>query len=250
MSVCRLLKTSALKVVLGVAIPLAGRAQFTQSNLAYNMASNFNNGYGVVPNSYQLLAADGSLIQGRYSLWPAWTPASILLLGNQQAIAAPLKYDIYRQELRVQRPQGDSVIVPLSKVQEFTVKLAAQERRFVCYPAAQLPPGAGGGCGEVLGGGPALQLVKFWRRVAVRRYQRNGSYASNVVENQLEEQAQYFLHWADTKFSPVRLRRSSLVEALAGQPAALQLLAGYKGSLTTEEGMAAAVKQIAALISN
>lgn len=237
-------------MLLGVSLPLAGRAQFVPADLGYNMASNFNNGYLNIPGNYAVLAPDGSQILGSYNLWPAWTPAKILLLGNREVLAAPLKYDIYRQELRVQRSQGDSIIVPLGKVREFTLGDAPQVRRFVCWPVAQLPSASGGGCGEVLAGGPSLQLVKFWRRVAVRRYRSGGSYASNVVENQLEEQTQYYLHWPDNSFSPVRLRRSSLIEALAGHPTALRQLESYHGNLTTEAGMSAAIRQLEPLLGN
>jgi hypothetical protein len=168
------------------------------------------------------------------------------LAGNTKPIAAPLKYDIYSQEVRARRPNGDSVAVPVDKLKEFTLS----NRRFVCYPAATLPSETGGGCAEVLADGRQVQLLKFARKVLVKQSSQAGSYASSSTISVLEEQKFYYLRRpAEGRLTPVRLKRASLEQALAGQPAALAALKTRKGSLNSEADMAAAVAAIEPLLT-
>ncbi|RZL11726.1 MAG: hypothetical protein EOO62_12115 [Hymenobacter sp.] len=73
---------------------------------------------------------------GSPMLYAGWQPGELLLAGNQHATAVPLKYDLYRQELRVRRPQGDSVLLPMRQVREF--RLLEPARHFVNFPIS--PP--------------------------------------------------------------------------------------------------------------
>ncbi|HET9504780.1 MAG TPA: hypothetical protein VFO93_14650 [Hymenobacter sp.] len=184
--------------------------------------------------------------QGSVFLVPGWTPGQLYLAGNTKPIAAPLKYDIYSQEVRARRPNGDSVAVAVAKVKEF----ALANRHFVCYPAATLPTEVGGGCAEVLADGSHAQLLKFARKVLVKQSSQAGSYASSSTISVLEEQKFYYLRWpADGHFTPMRLKRASLEQVLAGQPAALAALKARKGSLNSEADMAAAVAAIDTLLT-
>jgi hypothetical protein len=128
-------------------------------------------------------------------------------------------------------------------VQEFRLpQPAGNARRFVCFPAAVLPAGVGESCGEVLADGPQLQLLKLRRSEVVTRSDQDGSYASNTLSKQYEEKVAYYLRWpADGHFTAVKPKRSSLEQALTGQPAALAALKTRKGSIGSEDELAAAV---------
>ena len=211
--------------------------------MSRDINGNFNNGYALVP-------PEAGMVKGSFYLLPDWTPAEVLLVGNQKPLAVPLKYDLYRQELRVRRPQGDSVVVPLGRVQEFRLPQPAGARRFLCFPATQLPTAVGGACGEVLADSPQLQLLKFRRSEVKTRPSENNSYASNSTTKHYEEQASYYLRWsADGHFSALKPKRASLEQALAGQPAALAALKARKGSLGSEAELAAAVAAVAPAIA-
>jgi hypothetical protein len=214
-----------------LALPLLGKAQMSELSRGSN---------GVFNNGYSLVTANAGQVKGNPFLVVGWLPASLQLVGNTTPTPARLRYDIYRQELRVQRPQGDSVVVPLNRVKEFS--LTGLNRRFVCYPAATLPAEVAGACAEVLADGANLQLLKFWRKKLVKQPSEQGSYASNTMIDALEETTSYYLRWpADGHLTAVRLKRSSLEQALSSQPAALAALKARKGGLSAEAEMAAAV---------
>lgn len=217
-----------------LAMPLLGMAQISELSRTSNGV--FNNGYSLVP-------ADAGQVRGNPFLLTGWLPASLSLVGNTAATPTTLRYDTYRQELRVRRPQGDSVVVPLNRVKEFS--LTGLNRRFVCYPAATLPTEVAGTCAEVLADGTHIQLLKFWRKKLVKQPSDQGSYASNATTDVLEENTSYYLRWpADSHLTMVRLKRNSLEQALSRQPAALTALKAYKGGLGTEAEVAAAVRAI------
>ena len=185
-------------------------------------------------------------VQGNVFLLPTWVPGKLMIAGNVKPIEAPLKYDVYSQEVRAQRPNGDSVAVSVERVKEFSLAT----RRFVCYPAATLPAEVGGGAAEVLADGAHAQLLKFVRKVVVKQAGDNSAYASNSTVSALEEQKAYFLRWpADGHLTPIRLKRSSLEQALAGQTVALGTLKSRKGSLSSEAEVAAAIEAIDPLLT-
>lgn len=228
-----------LPVLLG--LPLLGAAQNTE--LSRSIDGNFNNGYSLV-------APDDGQVRGNPFLVAGWLPGSVQLIGNTAATPTTLRYDVYRQELRVRRPKGDSVLVPLNRVKEFTLTNTSPGRRFVCYPAATLPAEVKGACAEVLAEGSHLQLLKFWRKEVVKQPADNSSYASNSTINVLEQTTHYYLRWpADGRLTAVRLKRSSLEQALAGQPAALAALKARKGGLSSEADLAAAVLALDPLVA-
>lgn len=229
--------------VLATGLPLLSHAQSTQnSDLGRDINNNFNNGYSTAP-------ANNATVQGSPYLLPHWEMAMLRLSPDQPALSVSLKYDLYRQELRVRRPKGDSVIVPLAQVREFSLSNTMPVRRFVCYPAATLPAEVGGACAEVLAEGTHLQLLKFRHKQIVKEAGEGGGYASATSISALEEQTRYYLRWvADGHFTPMRLKRVALEQALAGQPAALAALKGRKGGLGSEAEMAAAVVAIDPLL--
>ena len=226
-----------------VVLPLIGAAQTTDTYTdprEGTLNDRYALGYFMTPHGE--VAAQGNVF-----LVPNWTPGQLHLAGNTKPIAAPLKYDIYSQEVRARRPNGDSVAVPVAKIKEF----AMVNRRFVCYPAATLPPETGGGCAEVLADGSHAQLLKFARKVLVKQNSQGNSYASSTTISVLEEQKFYYLRWpAESRLTPMRLKRASLEQALAGQPAALAALKARKGSIGNEEELADAVATVAPALAS
>jgi hypothetical protein len=212
------------------------------SELARDNSGNLNNGYGMAP-------ANTNTIQGSPFLLPRWETATLSLAPSRPPLPVALKYDVYHQELRVRRPQGDSVVVPLAQVREFSLTGVAPTRRFMCYPVATLPAEVGGGCAEVLADGSHTQLLKFVRKAIVKQAGEGSAYASNSSVNVLEEQKYYYLRWADGHFMPVRLKRASLEQALTGQSAALAALKTRKGNLGSEADMASALLAIDPLLT-
>ena len=87
------------------------------------------------------------------------------------------------------------------------------------------------------------------RKTVVKQAAQGSGYASNSSVDALEAQTTYYLRWADGRFVPMRLKRSSLEQALAGQPAALAALKARKGNLGSEADMAAAVVAIDPLLT-
>lgn len=223
-------------------LPLVGAAQTSDLHIdprEGTLNDRYALGYFMTPHGE--VAAQGSVF-----LVPTWTLGQLQLAGNTKPIAAPLKYDIYNQEVRARRPNGDSVAVAVTKLKEFTLA----NRRFVCYPAATLPVETGGGCAEMLADGSHAQLLKFARKVLVKQTSQGNSYASSTTVSVLEEQKLYYLRYpADGHFTPVRLKRASLEQALGRQPGALAALKARKGSLNSEADMAAAVAALDPLLT-
>lgn len=231
-----------LILVTCLALPLVGTAQVTDLHAdtrGGTLNDRFALGYFMAPRA-------NTAVQGSVFLLPAWAPGQLILNGNSKPIEAPLKYDVHNQEVRAQRPNGDSVAVPVAKVKEFT--MAAHH--YVCYPAATLPAEASGGCAEVLADGTHAQLLKFVHKIIVKQAAQGGGYASNASIDALETRTVYYLRWpADGHFTALRLKRASLEQALGGQPAALAALKAQKGNLGSEADMAAAVQAIDPLLA-
>lgn len=226
-----------------LALPLVGAAQLSETTRD-TRTGNLNNGYA-------LALPEAASVQGSAFSLPGWVPGTLLLSGNSQPLAVPLKYDLYHQELRAKRPAGDSIIVPLAGVKEFTLAAGSPAPRFVCYPAASLPAEVRGGCGEVLYDGPAAQLLKYQYKTVEKHPAENGGYASTTTIAVLETQTRYYLRWAGGRYSSLKLKRASLEQALADQPAALAALRARKGSIGSEAELASAVAAIApALVKN
>ena len=224
-----------------LASPLLGAAQ--QTDLGRDKSGNLNGGYELAP-------ADSHDVKGSPFLVPYWSPATLWLAGAPAATPATLKYDVFKQELRARRPQGDSVIVPLAKVQEFTLTGAGAPRRFISYPAAGLPSELAGTCAEVLADGTHAQLLKVWHKALVKQAGESNGYASARMVAVLEDQFTYYLRWpADNRWAAVRLKRASLEQALAGQPAALAALKARKGGLNSEADVASAVLALDPLLT-
>lgn len=147
----------------------------------------------------------------------------------------------------MRHPQGDSALVPLSRIAEFA--LLGSLRRFVCYPAAALPAEVAGGAAEITFESSNVQLLKFWCKVIGKESIGNGSFATSSTRDVMEEGTRLYLRWpADGMLVAVRPKRSSLEQALASPPAALAALKARKGSISSEAELVAAGQVLAPTI--
>lgn len=245
-----------LSLLVLLSLPLLSRAQGgatgsaqQTAELARGMTDVFTGGFDIV--SYDLRGKD---IRGNAFLVPYWTPGEILLTGNRKSIQVPIKYDLYRQQLRVRRPQGDSILVPVNQVKEFrlmgyTSTGAPQSRRFVRYDETATPTDVLGTCGEVLSEGTNVQLVKFWRKNVVKVQESTTNMALQNTVKEFHDNVRYYLRWNDGHMTEVRPKRSSLQHAFANQPAALQEIKTKRLPIDSETQLAAAVLALDPLLT-
>jgi hypothetical protein len=234
-----------IKSLLPLVLPLGVQAQGvveqtmqTTQNLTSLLGGNIN----VAFSGHE----DASL--GSPMLLTGWRPGKVLLAGNKEFIGVPLRYDIYRQELRVRRPQGDSVLLDLTRVREFQLGEGSITRRFINYPLA--PPETTTTCAEVLVEALQVQLLKYWRKVVVKQAAVNESYGAYTMVSVLQPQVRYYLHWSSAnQFVPLKLKRASLEQALVSYGPALTALKARKGSLSTEADSVSALTELEPLLA-
>ena len=217
-------------------------------------ALGFGQSTGTVGNNYTDVLDKGNSIvafsppddgvQGSPLLLRAWTPAALLLHGNTAPKLVPVKYDVVRQQLRVRRAQGDSVVVPLSQLQEFVLTPGPAARRFVPLGA----PGAPDGFAEVLTPGPHLQLLKLWDKAVEQAPTSTSSYAAPTSISTYADRPKYYLRGPQGPAVEVRPKRASLQVALAAYPAAQQALKVRKGNINSEAELRDAVAALDPLV--
>ncbi|AMJ66114.1 hypothetical protein [Hymenobacter sp. PAMC 26628] len=217
-------------------------------------ALGFGQSTGTVGNNYTDVLDKGNSIvafsppddgvQGSPLLLRAWTPAAVLLRGNAAPKLVPVKYDVVHQQLRVRRAQGDSVVVPLGQLQEFTLTPGPAARRFVPLGAS----GAPDGFAEVLTPGLHLQLLKYWDKAVEQAPASTSSYAAPASVSAYADRPKYYLRGPNGRLAEVRPKRASLQEVLAAYPAAEQALKARKGSLSTEAELCATVAALDPLV--
>lgn len=217
-------------------------------------ALGFGQPTGTVANNYtDVLDRGNSIVAfnlrddpalGSPFLLPGWQPAEVLLLGNRQPKRVAVKYDLVRQQLRVRRAQGDSVIVPLGQLREFTLAPGPAARRFVPLSG----PGTPDGFAETLSPGPHLQLLKQWARVAAQAPAANSNFASPTSVTVYADHPRYYLRGPGGRLTEVRPKRASLQEALAYYPAAQAAFKTRKGKLGSETELREAVEALDPLV--
>lgn len=233
-----------------VTLPFAGFAQTKSAEARHSDNSRIRteeveNGYDVYTFNSRDKSAKGSPM-----LSSRWQPAEILLVGNTKRMSAPVKYDIYQHQLQVRRAQGDSILVPAARVQEFAFSQldatgAEQPRRFVRYESPSLPAELNGTCAEVLSGGKSVQLLKFWNKRLVKETENTTNFSSTGTVQRYDENNKYYLRWvSDGQLVAVRPKRGSLKEALAGHPEALRALEAQKSGVTSEAELQAALTSL------
>jgi hypothetical protein len=177
-------------------------------------------------NGYDVLAFDERLrpVLGTPFLVPGWAKGDVTLGANGKPVPAVLKFDIVNQELRVLRPQGDSIILAPEQLRAFTLTAMGPQgqpeaRRFERLPGG-LVPDVAVGYAENISATSELQLLKFQQKIILKT-RVGSSYEGNAPAHAFQTKTQYFLRWADGTCVPVKPSRNSLLAAVASRHAAL-----------------------------
>jgi len=177
-----------------------------------------NNGYDVVAFSTR-----PRTVRGTPFIVPVWSQGEVVFGTNAKATTGVLKFDIFNQEVRVLRPQGDSIILAPDKIQAFTLRPAGadgqpEERRFERLPSGAVAE-APVSFAEVLSAGSELRLLKSQRKT-IRKGQYDPAYNSKSPEDFYQPVTQYFLRWADGTVAPVKPSVGGIIGVVASrQPA-------------------------------
>ncbi|MBG8554884.1 hypothetical protein [Hymenobacter guriensis] len=235
-----------LFVVFGAAIPTyaqqaAGSSLVDLQNLRLVSDSKVATTYLKVDKRYEGIRGTPFLLRG-------WSTGDILLTTNQRVKAVPLKFDLYNQQLMVRRPQGDSILLDLRNIQEFTLTdirtLSGQAslHRFARFTDI---PGHSGRTEflELLHAtGPYTLLKRSGKSMVKADYQQ--AYSSYRPYDELVDVIQYYLLSPQGTLTVIKPAVKSLVAAV---PATVQepLLAELKkATLRTETDLLNAVSQL------
>jgi hypothetical protein len=142
---------------------------------------------------------------------------------NTKTAAGTLKFDVFSQQVRALRPQGDSIVLAPDKIQGFTIRPTGgngkpEERRFERLPNGTMTE-APLAFAEVLSNGNELRLLKLQRKT-IRKGQFDTAYNSGTPEDFYQTMTQYFLRWSDGTVVPVKPTVSSIIGAVAPRQAA------------------------------
>ena len=204
----------------------------------------------VTANATDVMAFDvrARLLRGTPYLVPGWATGEVLLGTATNAVAGRLKFDVYNQEVRALRPQGDSIVLSSVQVKAFTLRPTgpggtALVRQFERLPDGLLPP-LTVAYAERLSPGNELRLLKFQQKIIVKGAAQ-GSYNSNGAVDFFQSREQYFLRWADGSCVAVKPNRTSILAAVAmRQPAVVAAEAQAKTKPRTDEELANMVQRI------
>lgn len=178
-------------------------------------------------------------IKGSPFLFRGWKKADLRLVDNKQLADVPIKYNIYRRELRALRPQGDSIIVSRMQVLSFVLHDMTIQgpkdrlfRRFIDLDA----PEFSAEYFEVLAEKEGVQLLKL----EYKSYQAGntaGTYGTTMQGPSYADERNYFLRVGTSPvLQPVRMNGKSLSKVLPTWKPALD---SYGKSIRNEGEMVA-----------
>ena len=204
----------------------------------------------VTANATDVMAFDARarLLRGTPYLVPGWAVGDVLLATATTAVPGRLKFDVYNQEVRALRPQGDSIVLSSAQVKAFTLRLtdprgASLVRHFERLPDGLLPLLAVA-YAECLSPGNDLRLLKFQQKVIMKGAAQT-SYNSSGTVDFFQSREQYFLRWADGSCVAVKPNRTIILAAVAlRQPAVVAAEAQVKIKPRTDEELATLVQRI------
>lgn len=163
--------------------------------------------------------------KGSAYLLRGWAPTDIQLAGNRSFKAVPAKYDVYQRELRVRRPQGDSIVLDNSSLLQFTMlentPQGVHPRVFRRYPQlsdAKLSRYYF----EVLHEKDGTQLLKLTQKT-LEKGNRSVSYNGGSAADYFEDKVSYYAYTAtNNSLRPVKLNTKALSEVNPGWQQALR----------------------------
>ncbi|HEX8330035.1 MAG TPA: hypothetical protein VF629_21040 [Hymenobacter sp.] len=171
-------------------------------------------------NGFDLIAFDTRprTVRGTPFVVPGWAMGEVRLGAKAKPMSGVLKFDVFNQQVRALRPQGDSIILAPGSILSFSLRPTGingqpEERRFEL-----LPPGAVTGVpvafAEALSSGEELRLLKLPRKTIIKG-NSDPSYSSSNPVDSYQNSAQYFLRWADGTVVSVKPTQASIVAAVA-----------------------------------
>ena len=193
------------------------RKEFTNEALISNKAKDINefgsNGYDVVAFDVRARA-----VRGTPFLVSSWAMGDVLFGTSPKPVAAVLKFDVFNQQVRVLRPQGDSIVLTPEKVQAFTLRPTGADgkpvdKHFVRLPGSVVPD-LTSAFAESLFAGHELQLLKFQRKTILSE-KADASYTNNKSTDSFITAAQYYLCWSDGSYAAVKGNKASVLHAVA-----------------------------------
>ena len=204
----------------------------------------------VSSNNTDVIAFDSRAraLRGTPYLILAWTVGDVQLITAANVVPGRLKFDLYNQEVRALRPQGDSIVLTSAQVTAFTLRPPGPtgsplERHFERLPTGAVPVLAVA-YAECLSLGNEVRLLKFQQKI-IAKGGTQSSYNSNGPVDFFQTREQYFLRWADGSCVAVKPNRTSILAAVAlRQPTAVAAEAQTKPKPQTDEELAAMVQHI------
>ena len=185
----------------------------------------FRNVSEIGSNGFDVVAFDTRkrTVRGSPFVVPGWAMGEVVYGADAKKAPGTLKFDAFNQQVRVLRPQGDSVILSPEKIQGFTIRPTGangkpEERRFERLPNGTVME-APLAFAEVLSSGEEVRLLKLQRKT-IRKGQFDTSYNSGSPEDFYQTATQYFLRWSDGTVAPVKPSVGGIIGIVASrQPA-------------------------------
>ncbi len=156
-------------------------------------------------------------IRGTPFLYDVWQPTNVWIEGNNGPIATESKFMVYeKQELRVKRPEGDSIILNNPQVIQF--QFINQNRTFKRISHEQ---NALGEFMEVIYEGEKYSVFAK-RYCKLIKAKAGGAYSEGVPFDQLIIEDEYYLRTdSHKKLTLFKTNRGSLLKVLPGQDDAM-----------------------------
>lgn len=175
-----------------------------------------------------------------------WTKGQISLRTGKQYTDVSLKFDAYRQELLLLRPQSgnDSIIIDKQTVNRFLlIGPDSQPYLFGRYPTVKTNDDAlRNGYFLILYAGKSTLLKRVTKLFKKADYK--GGYSPNIRYDAYEDALSYYLLKPDNTLTKVKLSKKALLEAMSDRQDALtSFIDQSKLSFKTEEDAVQLVKQ-------
>jgi hypothetical protein len=187
-------------------------------------------------------------VRGTPFLVQSWAMGDVQIENAPKPTAAILKFDVFNQQLRALRPQGDSIVLAPEKIKGFTLRPTGpdgktMERHFERLPIT-LVPETEEAFAEDLSMGKELRLLKFQQKKIVKG-QAAMAYGSNSATDSYQSSTQYYLRWADGTYMVVKANKASILSAVASrQAAAVAAEAQDKTKVRSDAELGAMVQRI------
>ncbi|TAF34713.1 MAG: hypothetical protein EAZ57_03070 [Cytophagales bacterium] len=153
-------------------------------------------------------------VRGTPFMSDMWSTASIMLAGNSRPDTALTKFLIYqKQEIRVQTPKGDSIILANNKIDE--IVFLGTQRTFRRFVYEGVPDGE---FFEVLCDGLQYKLLAKRGKKLVKADMSGGTYVTGNPYDELVPRDEYYVFSTkDSKMSAVKQSKTSTMKVLTGQ---------------------------------